>query len=506
VQNGGTAGTTNNYANYYQGTGGTFLLDPDAFIQTYTNVPSEYVGIEANVAAGNTGSASASFDTKTPQAYTYTTGTGSSSTTTSLSGALSVNVAKTSKDGFANAMASMQANSGVTADSTGHTGDGIVGTSARLYANETLTGVGSALAQVSQATATAYSTTPGGNYSKSLVAGDIKLTASNVDNDAIAQNGGKANGWADISAATYMTSLGRGDAKSIERMRLNATRGQSFSGTSYADGYLNGQETAESSWVNSTSTAKPSGNLNITVVDLETTSQITGSVVAHNIRDTSTIDAGLTPMVSTYQDGSASGSNDWFDKASVTRDTPIGINKTLKAEANAYMPIATWQGAASYVSPLNKNGQVLASVAGTQGLSWDGLPAKNQGFGVGAWIQSAYNQPQIATMEATQTASTVGSGTDKITYLMHLDGVKFTGTQVDAVGAFGGIANQAVVFKNNKPLSGTNQLGNINAINWLAGDDPNPIPGITQGKYYPAGIVITFPTPTALNRVVNLSY
>jgi hypothetical protein len=490
-------------------------------------VLSEYVGIVANVAQGHTGSASASFDTQTPQAFSYTVPAlagssgvaGSLTTSTSLSGALSVNVAKTSKEGSAQAFASMSANSGLT-DLTAITGLGTaakVGASSRLYANESLSGVGSALAQVSKATATGYTTVNDLNYSKSSAAGDIKLTASNVDNDAIAQNGGNASGWADISAASYMLSSGSGSSQAIERMKLNATRGQSFSGTSYADGYLNGQETAESSWVNGTNSARSIGNNNKTVVDLESTSQITGSVVAHNIRDTSGIDAGLMPVVSTIGatlgansakrgNGNATASNDWFDRASVTRDTPIGINSTQRAEANAYMPIATWQGAASYVSPMNTKGQFLASIAGNQGLSWDGLPAKNPGFGVGAWIQHAYNQPQIATMEATQTASTVGAGTQKTTFLMHLDGMKaITLTQNDAVGAFGGVANQAVATKNQNATT-TLTLDNVNAINWLVGDDANPIPGISQGKYYPSNMVISFPNPSAIQRIVELSY
>jgi hypothetical protein len=85
-----------------------------------------------------------------------------------------------------------------------------------------------------------------------------------------------------------------------------------------------------------------------------------------------------------------------------------------------------------------------------------------------------------------------------------------TGTQNDAVGAFGAVANQVNSVKG-RDLSGnlmaySPKIKDVNAINWLVGDDPNPVPGISQGKYSPADITIDFPSPSAIDRIVILSY
>ena len=255
VLNGGSAGTLVHSADYYQG-GATFY-DPFnlGFGNSYDNVLSEYAGLNVNVPAGTTGSASASFDTQTPQAFTYTNpgsgAIGPAVTSTSLNGALAVSVTKNGNDGSASANAYMSANSGAGAT--------LVGSAALLYADEHLTGNGTALAQVSRATATANSlyTDPASllpmDFSKSSVSGDIKLTAKSSDDSPAAKTGGTTGSVALIGAETYESApvdvgSGFGIARTAESMQLNANRGQSFSGISYADGFLNGNEMAESTW------------------------------------------------------------------------------------------------------------------------------------------------------------------------------------------------------------------------------------------------------------------
>jgi hypothetical protein len=83
-----------------------------------------------------------------------------------------------------------------------------------------------------------------------------------------------------------------------------------------------------------------------------------------------------------------------------------------------------------------------------------------------------------------------------------------TGTQGDAVGAFGAVANQVNSVKGTNPVivSRAPQIKDVNAINWLVGDDPNPVPGISQGKYSPADITVDFPNHSAIERNVDISY
>jgi hypothetical protein len=515
VINGGATGTLVHSADYYQGAGSTFS-DPygTGFGQSYDNVLSEYVGLNVNVPAGTTGSASASFNTQTPQGFTYTNPgdgitTGPAVTSTSLNGALAVSVTKNDINGLASANAYMSAQSGA--------GSAIVGTSTLLYADAALTGNGTALAQVSKATATANSlyTDPNSllppDFSKSSVAGDIKLTAKNIDDSPAAIAGGTTISSAYISADSYEsapldTEFSVGAANTRESMQLSANRGQSFSGTSYADGFLNGQEMTESTWNN------PYGNdfgLTKATVDTESTSQITGSVVAHNIRDDAETYSLLSVRSNTWDDASASA-HTWLDDwAQVTRDSTGSSG--LKAEANAYMPIATWVSSGSltkdFADPQVGN---VASVAGNQGLAWDGQPSKNPGFGVGAWILNTYNQPQTAETYVAESANTADGSVDA-DFSLYLDGMKtITGTQDDAVGAFGAVANQMNSVKGEDNLGNTMdynpKIKDVNAINWLVGDDANPVPGISQGKYSPADITIEFPTISAIDRAVELSY
>jgi hypothetical protein len=504
VQNGGTSGITLNTANYYQDAGGAQAF-PSLAINglglTYENVLSEYVGVTAHVNDGIIGSASASFDTQTPQAFTFTNPIGPCKTSTTLNGALAVTLTKTSIDGSADANAVMIAQSGAT-----FVGANLpkVGASALLFASESLQGTGSALAQVSKATATANSLVGGitpANYATVSAAGDIKLTAKNANDDlTLATNGGQATGTAYISSDAQEAATGVGESQTNEFMTLNALRGQSFSGTSYADGYLNGQEMGEATWQN------PANGKS--TVDLESTSQITQSVAAHNIRDTATTTAWLIPDAQTRSTGTAVASNNWYDFASVTRDQPVSASSpssTLKAEANAYVPIATWTASGSVAGPGS-----FAAVSGTQGLSWDGAPAINKGFGVGAWILNAYNQPQVAHVQALETADTANTGTATANYDLYLNGMKtITGTQNDAVGAFGGVANQVVSIKRILPFTGTitsysPKIKDVNAINWLVGDDANPLPG--AGKYSPMDLVISFTPTDALQRTTELTY
>jgi hypothetical protein len=244
-------------------------------------------------------------------------------------------------------------------------------------------------------------------------------------------------------------------------------------------------------------------------VDLESTSQITQSVAARNIRDIANTQSWLSLFAETRDDGSAQAYSDWFARADVTRDMNGGA---LKAEANAYMPIATWVASGSV-----SDTSVVAAVSGEQGRAWNGHPATNPGFGVGAWILNTYNQPQVATMHVQDWADTQPvAGNIGSNFVLYLNGMKtITGTQNDAVGAFGAVANQHVMIKrgtsdpfirpgkpNVNSLSPT--IKDVNAINWLVGDDPNPLPG--AGKYSPPDMMIGFAPTDALQRTTVLSY
>jgi hypothetical protein len=508
AQNGGTSGmVANSGANYYQLTANTpFIFSPTGdglntgFLITpgFQDLLTEYVGVNAHVIDGKTGTASASFDTKTAQPFTFTDPNVGNPvvTSTSLNGAISVAVTKTSNDGVADANAYMLAQSG----GDYHT----IGTQASLDATESLSGVGSAVAQVSQATATStatYGTVPvtGGIYSKSSVTGDIKLTASNADDSALATNGGAANGHAHIEAASYESYTGQGEGLTDETMTLHANRAQSFTGRSYADGYLNGQEMTESQWAPTTLL----GTTATTVVDLESTSQITGSVVALNIRDIANLNAYLHPYAQTWTNGEDYAHVDWNAIAAATRDTPY--SGTAKVEANGYMPIATWIASASTTSPTV---QRLAIVKGMQGKAWDGVPSVNSGFGVGAWILNSYNPAQTAQMRATQTAYTVPTTYPaSATFQMTLNGMStITGTQKDAVGAFGAVANQFIQVKRTDAapaISITLKPLDTNAINWLVGDDANMYPG--SGKVSPINMPFTSST-NGIQRTATLTY
>jgi hypothetical protein len=499
-QNGGTSGMAGtNYVNYYQGgTNGFQVSDPLG--QKYFNELTEYVAVNAHVAQGHTGSASAGFDTKTAQPFTFTNPNGTAITSTSLDGAISVAVTKTKTDGIADASASMLAQSG--ADNK------TVGTDARLHAEEYLSGVGSAVAQVSNATAKANAQFgPGaeaGNYSASTVAGDIKLTASNTDDNSLAHDGGVDSGLANIESASYESnntggsmSIGRGITD--ETLILHANRGASFSGRSYADGYLIGNETTESQWVNISM-----GRHSTSIVDLESTSQIDGSVVAFNIRDIADVNATLRVSAITRANGSDYAHVDWNDIATAVRDSPY--DGTAKVEANGYVPVATWISSATTT---NATRQQLALVKGMQGSAWDGAPAMNPGFGVGAWILNSYNPAQRAQMEATQTADTARKSLTTSTFVMSLKGMSaITGTQKDAVGAFGAVANQFIQAKNLTVSTGI-ESGKIlrpldtNAINWIVGDDLNLHPG--YGKESPINMLFTSGT-SGIQRFANLTY
>jgi hypothetical protein len=297
-----------------------------------------------------------------------------------------------------------------------------------------------------------------------------------------------------------------GGSRTVEYMELNANRGQSFSGSSYADGFLNGNEMAESTWND------PYNNngfgLTKATVDTESVSQITGSVIARNVRDTAKTQSYLIADSYTQPGGTASASATVRDWAEVTRDSTGSSG--LKAEGNAYIPIARWLSSGSITQDF-ANPQVgnIASVAGNQGLAWDGQPAKNSGFGVGAWILNAYNRPQTALTLVTEAANTAGIGGVKSYFDLYLDGMSaITGTQGDAVGAFGAVANQVNSVKGTNPVivSRAPQIKDVNAINWLVGDDPNPVPGISQGKYSPADITVDFPNHSAIERNVDISY
>jgi hypothetical protein len=515
VQNGGTSGTQANEASYFQSLGVSQFIDPEGtgFGKFYDNVLSEYVSLNANIPTGQTGSASASFDTQTPQAFTYTNpahaAVGDAVTSTSLNGALAVSVTKTKTDGFADANAYMLAQSGA--------GSTILGSSAKLYADERITGNGTALAQVSKATATANSlyTDPASllpmDFSKSSVSGDIKLMSKSTDDSPLAISGGTIGSVAYISADSFESAplagfSSVGGSRTVEYMELNANRGQSFSGSSYADGFLNGNEMAESTWND------PYNNngfgLTKATVDTESVSQITGSVIARNVRDTAKTQSYLIADSYTQPGGTASASATVRDWAEVTRDSTGSSG--LKAEGNAYIPIARWLSSGSITQDF-ANPQVgnIASVAGNQGLAWDGQPAKNSGFGVGAWILNAYNRPQTALTLVTEAANTAGIGGVKSYFDVYLDGMSaITGTQGDAVGAFGAVANQVNSVKGTNPVivSRAPQIKDVNAINWLVGDDPNPVPGISQGKYSPADITVDFPNHSAIERNVDISY
>lgn len=485
--NGGTAGLANGEANYALTDDGHKL--------------SEALEVVADVANGNKGSASAAWDTQGEQGFKqlfkdeFDEGNGFVST--SLNGVISVNVAKTSTDGIAHADAGMHAESGAQEDDH-------VFAKTSLEANLALTGAGSALAAVEGATAKADSeiipdplNEDTVNYATSQVAGDIKLTASNKDDSTLAKLGGVASGSARIASKTYANFDGS-KSKTTEHMDLHANRGYSFTGMSYADGYLNGQEMAESVW-NFADDA-------VSTTDLESASQINGMVLALNIRDRADMEANLKPWAHAEADNNvAEAGVNLGEYAQVTRDT-VYAGK-VKAQAEGYIPVANWQATAAITDPCFENR--LAFVSGEQGLAWNGVPDQNPGFGVGAWILNPYNRPQTAAVGVKQFASTEGDGKAIAAFQLYLNGMKtITGTSDDAVGAFGAIANQMVSVKNvgeGDDLSDfAPTIKDVNAINWLEGKDANPLPG--AGKYSPSDMEIDFDPTDAIQRTAILSY
>jgi hypothetical protein len=191
------------------------------------------------------------------------------------------------------------------------------------------------------------------------------------------------------------------------------------------------------------------------------------------------------------------------------------IGGTEKAQAEGYIPVATWTSSAQ-----SRNGN-LASVIGEAGPTQDGLPNPLMGFGVGAWIMHPFNDPVTSEVMYDQEATTFGEF-DPITgdqdanlqnsFIMTLNGMRENGVTNDAVGAFGGIKNaySEVIMPNYypDPITGDYTVdaeaslspSDITAIEWLEGNNPNPLPG----HYFPFEMTPTIDVD-AVSRDISLT-
>lgn len=520
--NGATAGNILTNSVTYDTTSTPIVLPDGSTITGYDQVLTEYLSATATVGNGATGDASVSYVTNGEQAFAQTTDSMGSYVSTSLEGTVTASATKTSADGVATANAYMYALSGIDNEVIVTTSTGTIGF-ASVGASTSMTGEGSTLAQVEDGVATYDSEYYTGNalapvfasYSKGAASGDITLTASNVDDDSLAKLGGSVSGTATISANSVAwadATLGTDGAygQTYEYLTLTADRGVSYAGKSYVDGYLDGAETAESVY-EVPAVVAPVVVAHEIEVDIESTSTIEAEATALNRKDHATTTSLLLPTA-TVANGLTTSLTTMSSTSEVDR---LASGGDLKAEAEGYIPDATWQ-ASSQITGYDVNTPAVdilnhyASTSGETGAIGNG----DTGFGTGAWIQAVYNRPQTATVSLVQTAATTAGAaaeTASSVYTLNLDGVKATGTQEDAVGAFGGVANQVVrATRGENPASAnwdvesypTSATNDIHSIEWLEGENTNSLPG-----WYSSSIgAVTVNTATgALNRIVTIT-
>jgi hypothetical protein len=476
----------------------------------YDLLLTEDLSVTATVGAGQTGSADVSWDTKDAQSYSQVTALapGNVELGTSLDGVISASATKDSTAGVSTATASM---SSVAAyDST--VPNGAIG-SAELITGLGLSGIGTAYAEVSDATASYVASytdasisavSPDTTVVAGTAAGSIKLTASNEDDSAAPTLGSTVTGAAGIiaesevvgpqiaAATSTPTTL---DSQVSEYLDLYAERSSSVSGKSYVDGSVDGAAYASGVW-NYQSAGAATAEYYSTEADGAAT--IEAESTAINKNDLATSDATVT--VHSYYDSVTLGilAESLIDSHAIVNRDHTGTSG-LKAEAESYITDATWSADALSTGagvPALARGE--SSVSGATGNLKDG----QTGFGAGAWIQNVYNANQDAQVTLTQTADSLavlGTPTDS-NYRLALNGVKSTGTLEDAVGAYGAAGAQhlrtdvAAVITTSAPSTTA-------AIEWLEGTNVNQLPG-----YYTPLSSTVVTTAGALNRQTTVTY
>ena len=455
----------------------------------FDHVLSEVIWAGADIGMGQTGDAAASFTTNGIKAASQMLSgnaidpdshSKNVQLITSLDGNVGVTLNKDTVNGKASAEAAMGAQAAV--DGNGKR----VGGDAYQTATVLNTGLGAGSAfTTGDASFTSYG---GDNFAFGYANGNINIQGSN---DAV---GGSFSGTGLISAMTWNSKYPIRDRwnedyardSTIESLVLNANRGISFDGTSKVDGTLNGQEAAESqinndAWENHIQQT----------VDIESTSMLDGTALALLARDNSDVNlkleswAKLTEQDSHHETYQAQAGVDMDAYAQTERHV---IGGTQKAMAEGYIPIATWTATAD--GKENRGGEHLASVTGSQGPTEDGQPTPFQGFGVGAWIQDEFNNPVSAEVIYKQYAGAENKYL-KDEFHLYLNGMLGnTGKTNDAVGAFGGIKNAYSSYVDDtyqitKKTDLKSTYGDISAIEWLEGNNQNPLPG----HYFPYNMV-----------------
>jgi len=496
-----TASTT--YDDSGTGTLGGPLLGATALTTaTFNDVLTEVTSVNANVANGVTGDASASFTTNGEQKVTqnlpspapapYAAG---SYISTSLDGVVAASVSKTTPRGPPTASAVMQAQSAASPIVAGTAGQ--VGGTAELYATATLSGAGSVLAEAT-GTATHDSNLGLGDltYSKGYASGDAKVSGTN---DIYGGASSGISGTADIYAGTSLIDTAgvvSGQSITTETIDLAASRGISFAGDSKIEALLDGSESGESSY--------SAGLLQPTIVDNDAVSVMDAMARALNRHDTAT--TNLAFRAETGTDGvHAMADSNLGGTASVTRDS---IGGTEKAQAEGFITHAAWTASTQLpaVAPAINE---YASVEGQTG-SIDNTDS--EGLGVGAWILTPNTPPMIATASQTQLAASgavaavdsvlttpiLARGNTEV-YTVGLIGMTASGHTNDAVGAYLGIGSQILsnVDPAGVPIVSTTHESSRNGIEWLEGGNTDILPGHYSNNIVPVGVTQTATTRTS---------
>jgi len=518
---GGASSGSQGEVNYNEG--------PDGYVnqgfgQEFSDYLTEWIGASALIPAGSAGTASAEYTTNGAKtANQQLTDTKSLSVT--LDGDVGVVLNKDTTEGIAQAYATMWTRTGIDHD-------GEIGGSSGLAAGLEHTGLGEANA-FAQGSTSFKSYGYNGDYTKGYANGEINLQGSN---DA---EGGAFAGEARVTTTTWVSpdpvdvhteylntektkkmEYGCvGQSKTEEILRLQASRGVSFPGTSEVEGVLTGQEMGESANNNlKVCRGIDCDSAGTQVVDLESTSAMNAMATALNARDRAAVELVMTPeaklsWAQLYEKKTSGRSSYWDEVGGPIYDAGASnyiyagalaerhvSGGSIKAQAEGYIPDATWASTA-----LARN-CLLASARGAAGQTQDGQALYLDGFGVGAWILNKYSEPVMAQEMYNQRAYIDNNKKSLATsYNMDLYGMKADlKTTNDAVGAFGAVKGQLATAENlgvnpNDILTQTPE--DLTAINWLEGKNPDPLPG----HWYPYTMLPTVKAD-ATSRSASLSW
>jgi len=554
--NGGTTGTYSNQASYTD--------DRSANINgyLYQYALDEIIGVKADVAIGKKGEAIATWSSG-PKSYSQSISGGSLST--SLDGSLTASVTKTSSYGAASAYAVMEAKAGVDNSPTlaSYANNGVGGLG-QLNAHASLSGVGTALAEVADGSATYNAVSGSSNAALGTVAGNIKITAENLDSSSSASNGGTATGDGIIYGYSHAQPNGWGYTRVNSELDLSSDRSTLYSGKSYVDGAqdsdtavsatsaVSDHAAVASSYYVSGSYASQSydpSSIAASAWHWQPTGWVSGywwSGFGSSYKQITDIPSSTNPSTLTWvynPETSALYAHTTVVSSDATASMEAEATSLLKrdtASANSYVRSSSHtdeDGNSFATSDIKAYGQVERDSTGgaekataeayVTDATWesqadtshhvsssndhlasvtgtlDALADGQSGLGAGAWIQHYYSLPQTASVDLTQTADTTGAGVATSTYELKLDGVKATGTIDDAVGAYGAVADQSVVAQNVETLGLTvsNSPLDTAAIEWLEGGNTDYLPGY----YSPSTMTVTTGSG-ALNRHDDLVY